>query len=138
VSDIPPVPTAKQIAKHVDRRQLRRKLVLVALLVAAIVAAILYGTCGRGWGLGGDGPGSGGGGDHPAVVDAGVAQCELRLAPDGITIDGAKVTRDKAIEVCKPAGRAVVTVTNTTVQGDWDDLRTALEAAGIKVFRQAK
>jgi hypothetical protein len=48
------------------------------------------------------------------------------------------VTRDRAIEICKTAGRALVTVTGNTVQGDWDDLRTAFEAAGIRVFRASK
>ena len=52
------------------------------------------------------------------------------------TIDGAKVTRDQAIERCKASGRAIVTVTGNTVQADWDELKTALEAAKITVFRR--
>ena len=128
------VPSAKEIAKHVDRRQIRRKLILFGALITAIVLAVLYGTCGHGWGLGGGGDGSGSG--PAAPVKQAATQCEIRLAPDGITIDGAKVTRDKAIQTCKAAGRALVKVTGNTVQADWDELRTALEGAGIKVYRQ--
>jgi hypothetical protein len=107
-------------------------------LAAAIALAVTYLTCGKGWGLGGAGSGSGGGGSAQGIanLDAQPAQCELKLAPEGITIDGAKVTRDQAIERCKTSGRAIVTVTGNTVQAEWDELKTALEAANITVFRR--
>lgn len=131
-------PSAKEIAKHIDRRRMRRKLVLWGGLIGAIALAIVYLTCGRGWGLGGAGSGSGGGGTAEGIasLDAGPAQCELKLAPDGITEAGTKLTREQAIEHCKVSGRAIVTVTGNTVQTDWDELKAALEAAKVTVFRR--
>lgn len=140
-TDLPPVPTspklptAKEVAKALDRRQRRRKLVLFLAVAAVIAAVILYGTCGGGFGLGkgtGEGEGSG---SAQAVVDAGPRRCKLVVAADGITVDGAKTTRDEAVKTCSAAGAgAEVIVTGDAREGDWKQLEAALTAAKIEVF----
>ena len=137
-SDLPPVPTspklptAKEVAKALDRRQRRRKLVVFLAVAAVIAAVILYGTCGGGFGLGkgtGEGDGSG---SAQAVIDAAPGRCKLVVAADGITVDGVKTTRDAAIGACK-AGAEVI-VTGDAREGDWKQLEAALTAAKIEVF----
>ncbi len=104
------------------------------LAVAAVIAAvILYGTCGGGFGLG-KGTGEGSGTTQP-VVDAGPRRCRLIVSADGITVDGAKTTREDAIKACKAAGGgADVIVTGDTREGDWKQLAAALTTAKIEVF----
>jgi hypothetical protein len=137
----PPTPPpdrkfAKDVAKQLDRRRLRRKLFAWGLVIAAIVLGVTYLTCGRGWGLGGkgkgEGPGPGSG--SQLAADAGPTRCTIRIAATGITVDGKPATRDEAVAACKPTTGAEVTVTGDARQGDWDDLRVALEAAGITIF----
>lgn len=137
MTDKPVTPSARDVAKHLDRRQMRRKAVLYGALAAAIALAIVYLTCGKGWGLGGTGRGEGSGSSKGLVAagDAAPRQCELRLAPEGLTLDGKRVTRVQAVDACKPLGRAVVTVTGNTVQAQWDDLKDALETAGVDVAK---
>ncbi len=128
------IPTAKDVAKALDRRQRRRKVVLLLALAAAIAAAILYGTCGHGWGLG-KGTGEGEGSGTTTAVDAGPRRCKLVVAAEGITVDGAKTTRDEAVTACKQAGAgAEVIVTGDAREGDWKELEAALTAAKIEVF----
>ncbi len=137
-SDIPPVPTAapklptaKAVAKALDRRQRRRKLVMLLALAAIIAAVILYGTCGGGFGLGrgtGEGPGT-----TQPVVDAGPRRCKLVVSADGITVDGAKASRDDAVKACR-GGSAEVIVTGDAREGDWKQLEAALTVAKIEVF----
>jgi len=122
---------AKDVAKQLDRRQLRRKLLVWGLVIAAIVAAILFLTCGRGWGLGGAGKGEGSGSSVPA--DAGPKGCAIRVTATGITLDGVAATRDSIVSACAGATADVV-VTGDARQGDWDDLKAALERANIPVF----
>jgi hypothetical protein len=122
---------AKDVAKQLDRRQLRRKLLIWALVIGAIVAAVLFLTCGRGWGLGGAGKGEGSGATAPA--DAGPRRCSIRVTATGLTLDGAKADRDAIVKACTGATADVV-VTGDARQGDWDDLKAALERAGIQVY----
>jgi hypothetical protein len=151
----PPPPTqppvdrrfAKDVAKHLDRRRMRRRLLLWALLVGAIVFAALYGTCGRGFGLFGAGAGAGAGKGkgsgagastaQPLLtpVDAGPRRCSLRVAASGITADGAPATVAQAVAACKGATAAEVLVTGGARQGDWEDLKAALDTAGIPILR---
>jgi hypothetical protein len=131
---------ARDVARRMDRRRMQRKLMLYVALVGAIVLAILYGTCGRGWGLGGKGAGEGGGGAGAGTaapaVDAGPRRCTIKLAPEGLTVDGKPATREEAVKICKATQGADVTVTGDTRQGDWDDLRAALDAAGITIYKR--
>jgi hypothetical protein len=145
----PPAPSpnvdrrfAKDVAKQLDRRRMRRKLLIWALVVAALVVAALYLTCGRGWGLGGkgkgegSGPGSGEGSVSPlmSVVDAGPRQCEVRVAASGITVDGKPATVAEAVTACKTGMPAHVFVTGGARQGDWVELKAALDGAKIKIL----
>lgn len=135
---------AKDVAKHIDRRQMRRKLLLWALLVGAIVLAALFLTCGRGFGLGGKGKGEGKGeGSGPGSAqpllsppeDAGPRRCAIRIAANGISADGKAVTVEEAVAACKGAASAEVIVTGGARVADWEDLKTAFEKAGIRIFR---
>jgi hypothetical protein len=136
-------PSARAVAKHLDRRQLRRKVILYGLLIGTIIFAVLYLRCGLGWGLGGSGKGDGdgdGSGSARALVsstgDAGPKRCAIFIAPEGITVDGVKMTRDEAVAACKATTGADVIVAGDTRRGDWNDLKAALEAANIEIFKR--
>lgn len=132
---------AKDVAKQLDRRRTRRKLVLLALFVAAIALAITYLTCGRGWGVGGAGKGEGSGpgpGSGTVARDAGVNRCSVRVTAEGIFVDGVPATREAAVTTCKATTGADVVVTGDARQGDWDALRTALEAASVPIFTKQR
>lgn len=124
----------KDVAAHVDRRAMRRKLLGWAVVIGAIVAAVLYARCGSGFGFGkgkGKGDGKGSGSAVVAPVDPGPRLCAIRVAAAGITVDGKPATRDEAIRVCRTTEGASVLVTGDARQGDWDELRAALEASAI-------
>lgn len=126
---------AKDVASELEARRRRRKLLFISVWAAAIVAAILYLRCGSGWGTGGKGAGKGAGsGGVTAVPAAGPKRCVVRVSAEGIVVDGKKATRDEAVAACKATEGALVTVTGDARQGDWDELRTALDAAGVKIF----
>jgi hypothetical protein len=139
VSDIPPVPravpTAKDVAKQLESRARRRKVVLLLALAVVVALAIVYGTCGHGWGLGAGGGTGEGDGTTTVAADAGLRRCAIQVAAEGITVDGAKLTRDEAVAACKKAGAgADVIVTGDAREGDWRELETALKAATIEIF----
>jgi hypothetical protein len=125
----------KKLAKEIDRRRVRRRLVVLTGGLAAAIAALFYARCGTGWGTGGKGAGEGGSAKGVIVIpyDA-TARCAIRLAANGLTLDGKPSTRDAAIAACKKTAGADVLITGDARQGDWDDLRGALEAAGIQYF----
>jgi len=126
---------AKDVASELEWRRRRRKLLFISVWAAAIIAAVLYLRCGSGWGTGGKGAGKGSGSGGPtAVPAAGPKRCIVRVSVEGIIVDGKKSTRDEAVAACKATDGALVTVTGDARQGDWDDLRTALDAAGVKIF----
>lgn len=131
---------ARDVAKELDKRQRRRKLLFLAVVVALIVAAVLYLRCGAGWGLGGGkGKGEGGKGSAAAVSDdAGAKRCVLRVDATGISLAGEPATLDAAVTACKAAGGAEVRVIGDATQGVWDDLRAALDAAGVPTLLQEK
>ncbi len=134
-------PSAKEIAKQLDRRQTQRKVLLLALVVGAIIAAISYLTCGQGFGLGGKGKGSGAGagsgpGTASAIIDAGPKRCAVRVDASGTTVDGTPATADQIVAACKLSTGADVTVTGDARQGDWDAVRAALEAAEIPIEKR--
>ena len=124
----------KRLAKELDRRRLRRRLMIYLGLLAAAIAAAVYLRCGKGWGTGGKGPGAGGSAVVTAAPNDAAARCSLRLAADGLTVDGKAATRDEAITACKGKTGADVLITGDARQGDWDELRDALEAARIPFF----
>ena len=87
-----------------------------------------YLRCGSGFGLGGGkGTGKRQGQRHRASTSRRrPARCTVRVTAEGITVDGAKKTRDEAVALCKKTDGAMVTVTGDARQGDWDELRAAL------------
>ena len=123
---------AKDVAKQLERRSRRRKLFSFLIVAAAVALAIAYLQCGSGFGLGGGGKGKGSGVGPGSSREP--ARCTIRVAADGIFVDGAKKTRDEAVAHCKKTDGAMVTVTGDARQGDWDELRAALEAVGVKIY----
>ena len=126
---------AKDVASELESRRRRRRLALLLIWAIAIALAVLYLRCGSGWGLGGKGDGKGEGrGAIGSSQTPGPKRCVVRVSAEGIIVDGKKATKDEAVAACKATEGALVTVTGDARQGDWDELRTALDAAGVKIF----
>ena len=125
---------AKTVAKEIDRRRMRRRLFTLLAILGLLIAAVLFLRCGSGWGTGGKGEGKGGTKVGSAAVDAGPVRCAIRLTAKGLTVDGKQATREQAIATCKKTSGADVLITGDSRQGDWDELRAALEAANIPFF----
>ena len=124
---------AKDVAKELDRRQRRRKLLVLGGGATAIVLAVLYLRCGGGWGFGGEGSGSGPGPGSGSGSAVAAKRCEVRVSKSGITIENRPATRAEVVATCTPIGAADVVVTGDAREGDWDDLRQAMEAAKIDI-----
>jgi len=126
---------AKDVASELEWRRRRRKLLFLVVWAAAIAAAVLWLQCGRGWGTGGKGAGKGAGSGGAAVAPAaGPKRCVVRVSAEGIVVDGKKLSRDEAVAACKQTEGALITVTGDARQGDWDDLKAALDGAGVKIY----
>jgi hypothetical protein len=125
---------ANDVASELERRRRTRRLVLICAWAAAIIAAILYMRCGSGWGTGGKGPGKGAGTGSAATT--GAKRCVVRVTAEGISVDGTLMKRDEAVAACKQTEGALITVTGDARQGDWDELRAALERAGVQIFKR--
>jgi hypothetical protein len=127
---------AKDVAKQLAKRQRRRKWMTLGAVAGLIVLAVVYLRCGRGWGIGGEGSGSGSGTGLAIVssLDAGVRRCAIRVTAAGIAVDGKPMKKDEAVAACRERGGADVVVTGDAREGDWDELRTALDAAHVEVF----
>ncbi len=127
------------------------------LIVALIALAVIYLRCGgAGLGFGGGGGGSSPVGllkDPPSPTtlasskegedpsesrDAGALRCQLRLDSGGLWLLGAtgqaQTDVAAAVSSCKVAGGADVVITGDARQGAWDELRAALDAAGVPSF----
>nr|MBA3818061.1 hypothetical protein [Deltaproteobacteria bacterium] len=92
-----------------------------------------FGGAGEGEGSGpGSGAGSGPGSVATPAVDAGPVRCAVRVTSEGMTVGGTKATLDEVVTACKATTGAEVLITGDARQGDWDDLRTAFDAAGIE------
>lgn len=124
---------AKDVAKELEKRSRRRKLTGLAVVGALVALAISYLQCGSGFGLGG-GKGKGEGEGISSVKAPEPVRCTVRVSAEGIFVDGNKTTRDEAVKLCKKTEGAMVTVTGDARQGDWDELRAALEAVGVKIY----
>lgn len=130
---------------------------IVLLAAAALIAGLILGWkyCGRGGGGkgvgGGGGIGTGGGtatgvgpgdktgtgskaGDATGSSSGRLGRCQLRIDETGLSRDGKPITREKAVEVCTPLGDAEIQVIGTTRYGDFEELKKALEAKGVRVF----
>ena len=122
---------ADDVARALHRRMRRRRLAMIAAAVAIIAFVIYFGTCGHGFGLGGTGKGSG---VAAATADAGPRRCIVRVTASGYVLDGKSATRQAVVAACRATTGAEVTVTGDARQGDWDDLRRALEAAHVAIL----
>jgi hypothetical protein len=121
------VTLARDVAKERAKRSRRRKAAWLTVIAGAVALALMYLRCGMGLGFGtGSGTGTG-----VAVTDAGPSRCKVRLDAAGISLDGKPATKKEALAACKAAGRADVVVTGDARQGDWDELRAALDEAGV-------
>ncbi len=132
---------------------------LLAVVVAAVLVFFgsLLGECGLGTGLGpglrglvpgaASAPSASTESAPSAPPSASVAPtasaaaappgpCVLRLAGDGLTLDGTAVTFDAAVEACKPAGKAELLTTGDANYGEQQKLRTKLNDAGIFVLER--
>jgi hypothetical protein len=69
----------------------------------------------------------------PAAPSSAPTACALRLDAAGLTADGARVGVAEAVNHCKPAGRAEVTVSEKASGTVYADLMVALGRAGIAV-----
>jgi hypothetical protein len=125
----------RDVAKQLDRRRMRRRMTIWSALLALIVAAAGYLRCGSGFGVG-TGTGTGKeAGTEPVRPVAGPRRCALRVALAGITVDGKPMSRDEAVAACKATTGVDAVVTGDARQGDWEELRAALVAAGIQDIR---
>lgn len=123
---------ADDVAKALHRRMRRRRLALFGIAAAIIALAVYFVTCGHGFGLGGPGKGSG---VAPAPTsDAGPHRCIVKVAREGYFVDGKHAERDVVVTTCAATTGAEVTVTGDARQGDWDELRAALEAAHVAIL----
>jgi hypothetical protein len=124
---------AKDVARELDKRNRRRRMLFLLFALALAVLAVLYVRCGSGWGLGGNGKGAGNGSGTTAT-DAGPRRCSIRVAAGGITVDGKPATRNQALEICRRTAGADVVITGDAREGDWAQLKAALESAKVQIF----
>ena len=124
----------RDVAKQLDRRRMRRRMTVWSALLGLIVAAAAYLRCGSGFGLG-TGNGNGHDGNGAVRPVAGPRRCAVRVGPSGITVDGKPMSRDEAVDACKAATGADAVVTGDAREGDWQELRKALAAAGVQDIR---
>lgn len=129
--------------------QRRFRPVLMLFLLGVVAFIMYYLRCGSGLGLGpGDGTGDGARervdrGDQepsdvrPALGEAGARRCRLRLDRSGLTLDGQAITVTKAVAACKKAGGAELTPTGDAVYGQLQEVREALDRAGVEVFERS-
>lgn len=89
---------------------------------------------GKGWGLGGKGKGAGEGPGAAPLSPSTVAPrpCKVRIASNGITVDGNPGSVAEVIVACKSTGNAEVVVTGGARRSDRKDLEVAFQQAGIK------
>ncbi|MEO8845366.1 MAG: hypothetical protein ABI591_26710 [Kofleriaceae bacterium] len=126
---------ADDVARALHRRMRRRRLAILAACAAIVAIAIYFVTCGHGFGLGGTGTGKGSG-VAAATADAGPRRCIVRVTASGYVLDGKPAaSRDAIVTACQATTGAEVTVTGDARQGDWDDLRAALEAAHVAIVK---
>jgi hypothetical protein len=124
-------PSAKAVAKELDRIHRRRRLLILGGWAVLVILAALYLRCGRGWGLGGPG-GGGGSGSAAALAPAVPHHCQVRVTAKGLELEGKPSTQGAIVASC--AQGVDVVVTGDARQGDWDALKAALEAAHVQVF----
>jgi hypothetical protein len=124
--------------------------VLMLFLLGVVAFIMYYMQCGSGFGLGpGDGTGDGARervdrgeqeqepSDVRPALGEGARRCRLRLDRSGLTLDGQTTTVTKAVSACKKAGGAELTPTGDAVYGQLQEVRQALDRAGVEVFERS-
>jgi hypothetical protein len=135
-----------EASQRLKRRGRLGRLLFWAFAIAAIVAVFLIAKCGGGFGLG---KGSGGlgkgrslrGGTEASGAASGAgagaastapARCMVRVDATGIAVNGKPATVAEVVSACKSAAAgADVIVAGDARQATWEELRGALDAAGI-------
>jgi hypothetical protein len=131
-----------EASQRLKRRGRIGRLLFWAFAIAAIVAVFLIAKCGGGFGFGKGGMGSGQGSASKAGSGAGAgagtatgaakARCLVRVDGNGLTVDGTLTTVEAVIAACKKAtAGADVIVAGDARQATWEELRAALDGAGI-------
>jgi hypothetical protein len=99
---------------------------------AALLWLLLHGGGGFGLGRGGSTIGASGKADKLAKV----TPVKVRLASDGVTVDGQATDIPGAAALVKARGAADVVITGAAKQGTADELVKALRATGATVWIQ--
>ncbi|HWN68820.1 MAG TPA: hypothetical protein VNM90_14380 [Haliangium sp.] len=66
-----------------------------------------------------------------APIDARPGPCQLFIDSAGLKLDGAPATIEDAVRACRATGKARLEVTGGARAGTYDELKRALEQAGI-------
>lgn len=120
---------------------------MTLLLALALLLAWLFRSCpglgpGLGLGTGKDDPGTH---DKPPATTSGDARtappgdagaekaraCMLELTSDGLFVDGKDAPIAEAVRICRMAGKAHLQVTGGARVGTYEELKAALEEAGV-------
>jgi hypothetical protein len=126
---------ARDVAKELNAQRRKRKIATYGVFGLLLAGAMMFVRCGSGWGIGGgDGIGAGKGSGTDNEKGSAAQRCTVRVSAEGIFVGGTKRTRDEAVKICKKTDGAMVTVTGDARQGDWDELRAALQAVGVKIY----
>ncbi len=127
-----------EASQRLRRRGRIGRLLFWAFAIAAIVAVILLAKCGGGFGLGKGGAGLGSGRALKTETGSGTgtgtgsARCMVRVDGTGITMDGKVAAVSEVVTACKAAAAgADVIVAGDARQATWEELRAALDAAGV-------
>jgi len=119
-----------------NQRSMGGRLLIWCLLLGLLVAGLLYLRCGDGLGFG-----PGGDGKERQVEEAelrpavgNTLPCQLRVDAGGLTLDGQKAEIEGAIAACKQSGRAELLVTGDAVFGTVEEVKSALERAGVTLL----
>lgn len=143
-----------EASQRLRRRGRLGRIFFWAFAIGAIAAVFLIAKCGGGFGFGkgglglgggsgvrlgqgkgsghGSGPGSGPSAGSDTGSAAAPARCMVRVDATGITVAGKPATVSEVVAACKTAtAGADVIVAGDARQATWEELRGALDAAGI-------
>ncbi len=134
-------PAAQEVLRELTRRRRRRRVLGLAMVAALIAAAILYLRFGGGFGFGFGG--ESGRGESAGTGSAGSAapqRCAIKVTAAGLVVDGAPPTRDVAavVATCKAGSGAVISVVGDAREGDFAELKRALDTAGVPVEQRVR
>lgn len=136
-----------EASQRLKRRSRIGRLLFWMFAIAAIAAVIWLAKCGGGFGFGkggfglgsgrsltsgGAGSGTGAGAGTVTGSTAAPARCMVRVDGTGLTVEGKAATVAEVVTACKTAtAGADVIVAGDARQATWEELRAALDAAGI-------